>query len=218
MIWRGVRNWPFVPEAASFERRYSYMFALEVVAVVGGQVQLMDPLDDGAERGAVVDLERRAAEEELAGVGEAGELVQALDSIAGGVEQRVAGEDDEVAPGEARPFAGEDAGVFLVEGREGLVLLGEQAEKEQIGTLLDGIHRIVHAAGPEDVHQPVDLLAKAGGKEIGRHRHGSWVNVYRRTTPDAGAGSGSLSAAGFRCTVLMDRMPHEAWSSLSLPS
>jgi hypothetical protein len=39
-------------------------------------------------------------------------------------------------PGEARPFAGEDVRVFPVEGREGLVLLGEQAKEEQVGTLL----------------------------------------------------------------------------------
>ena len=43
--------------------------ALEVVAIVGGQVHAMDGLDDRAQRGAVVNLKRGAAEEELAGVG-----------------------------------------------------------------------------------------------------------------------------------------------------
>ena len=92
--------------------------------------------------------------------------MQAFDGVADGIEKVVAGEGDEVAPGEARPFAGKDAGVFLVEGGKGFVFFGEQAEKKQIGNLLDGIHRVVHAARLEDVHQLVDLLAKAGGEEI----------------------------------------------------
>ena len=90
----------------------------------------MDALNDGAERGAVVNLEGGAAEQELAGVGEAGQFVEAFDGVADGVEQVVAGERDEVAPGEARPFAGEDAGVFLVERGEDFVFLGEQAQRK----------------------------------------------------------------------------------------
>ena len=140
--------------------------ALEVVAVVRGQIHRVNALDDGAERGAVVDFQRGAAKEEPAGVGEAGEFMQALDGVADGVEKIVAGERDEVAPREARPFAGEDARVFFVEAGEDFVLLREQAEEEQIRTLLDGIHRVVHAARVEDVHELVHLLAQAGGEEI----------------------------------------------------
>ena len=167
MMWRGVRNWPLVPDSGELAQEVLVHVALEVVAVVGGQVHVVDALDDGAERGAVVNLERGAAEEELAGVGEAGQFVEAFDGIADGVEQVVAGERDEVAPGEARPFAGEDAVYFLSRVARTFVLLGEQAQEEQVGNLLDGIHRVVHAARPEDVHELVDLLAKAGGEEVG---------------------------------------------------
>jgi hypothetical protein len=168
---------------------------LEIVAVVGGQVQLVNALDDGAERGAVVDLEGSAAEEELAGVGQAREFVQALDGIAGGIEEGVAGEDDEVAPGEARPFTGEDAGIFPVEGRERLVLLGKQAEKEQVGTLLDGIHRVVHPAGPEDIHEPIYLLAEAGREEVGRRGH-RLGGDGRRIDRSGAHNSGKISRRG----------------------
>ena len=146
--------------------------ALEVVAVVGRQVHVVDGLHDGTKRGAVVNLEGGAAEEELAGVGQAGKFVELFDGVTDGVEEIVAGQRDEVAPGVARPFAGEDAGVFLVEAGQDIILLRQQAQEEQIGNLLDGIHRIVHAARPEDVHELVDLLAEAGGKEIRRRGKG----------------------------------------------
>jgi hypothetical protein len=140
--------------------------ALEVVAVVGSEVQFVDALNDGAKRGAVVNLERGAAKQELAGVCEAGELVEAFNSIAHSVEKSVASESDEVTPSEAGPFAGEDAVILLVEAGEGLVLLGEQAKEEQIGNLLDGVHRVVHATGIQDVHELLHLLAEAGGEEV----------------------------------------------------
>ena len=56
---------------------------------------------------------------------------------------------------------------FLSSAARRLVVLGQQAQEEQVGNLLDGIHRVVDAARPEDVHQLVDLLAQAGGEEIG---------------------------------------------------
>ena len=89
--------------------------------------------------------------------------MQAFDGGADGVEKLVAGQRDEIAPGELRPVAGEDARVLLVEGGELFVLLGKQAEEEQVGNLLDGIHRVVDAARLKDVHELIDLLTKAGG-------------------------------------------------------
>lgn len=140
--------------------------ALEIVAVVGRQVHAMDSLYDGTQRGTVVDLEGGSAEEELAGIGQAGKLVELFDRVADGAEQLVACQRDEVAPGVARPFAGEDADIFLVEARQNVIFLRQQAQEQQIGNLLDGIHRVVHTASPKDVHQLVDLLPEAGGKEI----------------------------------------------------
>ena len=122
----------------------------------------MDGLDDGAERGALVNLERGAAEEEFAGIGHAGQFVELFDSIADGVKEVIAGERDEIAPCVAGPGAGEDAFVgFAAEGGERLVFFREQAEKEEVRNLLDGIHRVIHAAGPEDIHELVHLLAEA---------------------------------------------------------
>src|ERR1035441_5055990 len=43
---------------------------------------------------------------------------------------------------------------------EGFVLLAEQAQEEEVGALLDGVHRVVDAAGPEDVHELVNLRAR----------------------------------------------------------
>ena len=148
MMWRGVRNWPLVPDTESLLKEILIHVAFEVVAVVGGQIQFVNALDDGAQRRAVINLERGAAEQELAGVGQARQFVQAFDGVADGVEEIVAGQRDEIAPGEPRPLAGENAVVFLVERGERLVLFGEQAEKEQVGNLLDGIHRVVDAARP----------------------------------------------------------------------
>jgi len=73
----------------------------------------MDPLDDGAERRAVVDFERGAAEEELAGVGKAGSSCRLSMASRAGIEERVAGEDDEVAPGEARSICRRRSGVYF---------------------------------------------------------------------------------------------------------
>ena len=42
----------------------------------------------------------------------------------------------------------------------------EQAQKKQIGNLLDGIHRVIDAARLKNIHELIDLLAKAGGEEI----------------------------------------------------
>ena len=56
--------------------------------------------------------------------------MQAFDGIADGVEQVVAGQGDEVAPGEPGPLAGEDAVVLLApERRDRLILLREQAQE-----------------------------------------------------------------------------------------
>ena len=84
-----------------------------------GQVQLLNALNDGAERGAVVNLERGAAEQKFAGVGQAGQFVQSSMASRTALKKLVAGERDEIAPGEARPFAGKNAVVFFVEGWQG---------------------------------------------------------------------------------------------------
>ena len=135
--------------------------ALEIVAVVRGQVHFLNALNDGAERGAVVNFERGAAEQKFAGVGQAGQFVQTFDGVADGIEKLVTGKRDEIAPCEARPFAGKNAGVFFIERGERFVLFGEQTEKKQIGNLLNGIHRVVHAARVKDVHELVNFLTQA---------------------------------------------------------
>ena len=71
MMWRGVRNWPFVPDCGKFAEEVLIHVALEIVAFVGGQIQFVNALDHGAERGAVINLERGPAEQEFAGFGEA---------------------------------------------------------------------------------------------------------------------------------------------------
>jgi type I restriction enzyme R subunit len=92
---------------------------------------------------------------------QARQFVQTFNGIADSIEKFVTGERDEIAPGEARPLAGKDAGVFLIERSKNLVLFGEQAEKKQIGNLLNRIHRVVHSTGPQDVHELIHLLAQA---------------------------------------------------------
>jgi hypothetical protein len=104
--------------------------ALEVVALVGREVHVRDDLDDGAQRGTVVDLECRVSEQHLARLRQARQLVQLLDRAAQGVEQLVAGERDEVVPRVARPLAGEDAPVALLDMGRLLVALKEQPQKD----------------------------------------------------------------------------------------
>ncbi len=85
--------------------------------------------------------------------------MQALDAGPHGIEQLIAGERDEIAPGKPRPFAGEDAGVLLIQARQQFIFFREQAQKEQVGDLLDRIHGVVDATRPQDVHELVHLLA-----------------------------------------------------------
>ena len=87
--------------------------------------------------------------------------MQLFDRIADGAEHLIAGQRDEVAPGVARPFAGEDADIFFIETGQDIILFRQQAQKQQIGNLLDGVHRIVHTPSPEDVHELIDLLPEA---------------------------------------------------------
>jgi hypothetical protein len=108
--------------------------ALEIVAVMRGQIHFLNALNDSAERGAVVNFERGAAEQKFAGVGQSRQFVQTFDGVADGIEKFVTGERDEIAPCEARPFAGKNAGIFFVERGKRFVLFGEQPEKKQIGT------------------------------------------------------------------------------------
>ena len=82
MMWRGVRNWPLVPDCDELAEQVLVHVALEVVAVVGGQIHFVDALHHGAQRRAVVDLERGAAEEELARLRQAGQFVELLDRVA----------------------------------------------------------------------------------------------------------------------------------------
>src|SRR5665811_1589187 len=166
-MWRGVRNWPLVPDCESLLSRLLIHVALEVAAILPGEVEGVDPGDDGLERRAVVDLQVGVAEELATGGGEAGELVQALYHGAEGVEELVAGERDDVVPGVPRPLALEDGGVAALDDAELLITLGEQAEEEEVGELLDGVHGVVDAARPEGIHPPVDLLAHARREEVG---------------------------------------------------
>ena len=61
----------------------------------------------------------------------------------------------------------------------------------QIGKLLDGVHRVVHAARPQDVHELVDFLAQAGGKKIG-----AVALAQLDDTIDLGFGNAHSSAIG----------------------
>jgi hypothetical protein len=63
--------------------------------------------------------------------------MQFFNCAAQGVEELVAGEGNEVAPGVTRPFAREDALVALLDVRGLIVALGEQSQKNQVGELLD---------------------------------------------------------------------------------
>ena len=136
--------------------------ALDVDAFVRGQIQIVDDLHHRAQRGPIVNLERGAIEQQLAGVRQPRQFVEVLDRVADRIEELIAGQRDEVAPREARPRAGEDALVLLVHHRQQIVLLGQQPQEDQVRQLLDGIHRVVDAARPENIHQPIDLLAQAG--------------------------------------------------------
>ena len=131
------------------------------MAVVRGQVEFLNALNDGAERGAVVNFERGAAEQKFAGVGQARQFMQTFNGVADGIEKLVTGERDEIAPCEARPFAGKNAFVFFIERGKSFVFFGKQTEKKQVGNLLNGIHRVVHAARVKNVHELVNFLTQA---------------------------------------------------------
>ena len=66
----------------------------------------------------------------------------------------------EIAPRQTRPFTRKDSVVFLVELRESLVALCEQAQEKQIGNLLDGVHGVVHPTGVENIHELVNFLSQ----------------------------------------------------------
>ncbi len=131
MMWRGVRNWPLVPDCGELAEQVLIHVPLDVVAIAGGEVQLVDPLHDGPERGAVIDLERGAAEEQLPG-GRSGWAARAVFRWHRGRASKrlVAGQGDEVAPGVARPLAGEDPPVSGLDHGGLLVAIGEQAQED----------------------------------------------------------------------------------------
>ena len=122
----------------------------------------MNTLNDGAQCRAVINLEGSATEEKLASIGKARKFVEAFNGVANGVEQIVARQSDEIAPRKSCPFTGEDADVLLIECGKQFVFLGEQSQKEQVGNLLNRIHRVIHATRIQNVHELIDLLAKAG--------------------------------------------------------
>ena len=72
---------------------------------------------------------------------------------------------------------------FLSSAASVIVLLGQQPQEEQVGNLLDGIHRVVDAARPEDVHELIDLLAQAGGEEIVPVRRAQVASIGREQSP-----------------------------------
>ena len=49
MMWRGVRNWPLVPDADELRQQILIHVAFEVVAVMRGKIELVDALNDGAQ-------------------------------------------------------------------------------------------------------------------------------------------------------------------------
>ena len=104
MMCRGVRNWPFVPDADELRKQVLVHVPFDIAPVVRREVEVVDRLDDGAQRRAIVDFQRRAAEEELARLREAWQLVQALDDVADRVEESIAGKRNEVAPAVPRPL------------------------------------------------------------------------------------------------------------------
>ena len=63
------------------------------------------------------------------------------------------------------------------------VALGEQAQEEEVGDLLDGVHRVVDPAGPKDVHELIDLLTKAGGEKV-RTVGGTHLSLLQFTSHD----------------------------------
>src|ERR1019366_3524768 len=95
--------------------------ALDIVAFMSGEFKVVYPLDNGAQRRAIVDFERRAAKEELPRVTQVRELMHAFDGAADGVKQFVARERDEISPGEARTFARKESSIFLVKRSERFV-------------------------------------------------------------------------------------------------
>ena len=120
-----------------------------------------------AKCGTVVNLERGAAKEKLAGIRKSGEFVEAFDGVADGVEKVVAGQGNKVAPSVFAPLAGKDPLVFLVQLSKLLIFLREQTQKEQIRDLLDRVHGVVDPAGIKHIHQLVHLLPQAGRKKVG---------------------------------------------------
>lgn len=60
--------------------------------------------------------------------------------------------------------------MLLIKAGEQFILFSAQPQKDEVGKLLDGVHRVVHPTGPKDVHELVHLLTKAGRVEVARYK------------------------------------------------
>ena len=78
------------------------------------------------------------------------------------VEKLITCEGHEVTPGIASPLIGKDPRYFLVHGGHNVVPFAQKTQENEVGELLDGIHGVVDATRPEDVHELIHLLAKPG--------------------------------------------------------
>ena len=90
-----------------------------------------------------------------------------FDSSPQSIEQLITGQGDEVTPRITRPWTGEDSLVAFLDVGGLFVALGKQTQEDQVGELLNGIHRVVDAARPEDVHELVHLLAESRREKVG---------------------------------------------------
>ena len=98
------------------ESRYSYMSPLKSWPSWAAKSISWIALNDGAERGAVVDFERGAAERSLPVSDQSGKFVEAFDGVADGIEELVAGERDEVAPGDTATICRKKCGRIFCRG------------------------------------------------------------------------------------------------------
>ena len=117
-------------------------------------------MNNSAKSGPVINFQCGTVEEEFSSGGHAGQLVKTLNRTTDSIKQLVASKSYKISPSQAGPIPREDSFVFLVELCELFIPFRKQAQEEQIGNLLDGVHGVVDATGVKDIHELIDFLAQ----------------------------------------------------------
>ncbi len=194
MMWRGVRNWPFVPAAGELAQHVLIHVALGVAVVHGNVVDQVHYFGQQRRRGdgeaGVAHVMRigRAIRRVYAGMGRHAREIRSYICRGIGVLKSLPAV---LLVGAALAvFAfGEDAPLQRFAEPRSLALLKllqfvQAPEKKQIGDLFNDLNRVGDAARPEGVPDAVDLVANFSGKHGTDNYTGSVAGgIVRRAKP-----------------------------------